>query len=297
MSTHKNINSKSNKKAAGFSRKTYMIINICFTVFLILFLVWGIAHTFTGKNKYRNKGIDCYKQGEYEAAADYFTQALDCNQWFSEKVNVDVSMYLGECYIKTEKFEQARECYLDIINNYSDKYYDKTEIEYLISVVDNLIVFSKGDYTASLDGLKDAVDRGYDELALYVALCYEKKDDLDNMKKYYDIYSSSHGLNSYLALKYTQYYIITGDNASALDYAQKGIGLEDKKYEKELEYLRIVCNTKLADFDTAYSLSDEYIAKYPDDLTGKALNEYLYTRVNVDEVPVNDKFHLYDGEQ
>jgi len=290
-------NKGKNAKTIKFSRKTYMIINICFTLFLLLFVIWGISHTFTGKNKYRNKGIDYYNQGEYETATDYFNRALECNQWFSEKINVDISMYLGDCYIRTEKFDLARNNYNRILKEYSCKYYNKADIEYLITVIDNLIIFSKGDYVTPLDGLKEAVDKGYNELALYVALCYEKKDDPDNMKKYYDIYSSSQGLNSYLALKYTQYYITVSDYTSALEYADKGLELEDKKYEKELEYLRIVCNAKLTDFAIAYELSEEYIAKYPEDLSGKSLNSYLYTRVNVDQVPVNDKFHLYNQEQ
>ena len=283
----KTINKKNKKRT---SRKTLMIMNICFTVFLAIFIVFGLMHTFSGKNKYRNRGIECYNAKNYSEAIEYFEKSLDCNQWFSKKVDADVELYLADSYIKTEDFNSAKLVYNRLLNDYPEKYYDKADVLYMIEIIDNLIIFSKGDYTAPLDGLKAAVDNGYPELALYVAICYEKKNDIDNMKKYYDVYSSVCEMDSYLALKYTQYYILSKDYSTALSYAKQGIALSDSKYIKELEYLEIVCYTKLTQFDTAYQLSNEYILKYPEELIGKELNEYLDTRINIDTVPISDKF-------
>ena len=285
---------KKRKRKSKAYRKACMIVNICFTVLIAFVIIWGLAHTFTKKNKYRDEGIAHYKAGEYEEAITYFKKALDKNQWFSEKVDVDIEFYLADSYLKIEDFSSAKKVYVRIMNSYSDKYYNEAEINYVISIMDYLILFSEGDYVAPLDGLKAAVNNGYTELSLYVAMCYENLGDTANMKKYYDIYNSSIGLNSYLALKYSQYYIDNEDYAQALGYTMQGISLEDKEYLKELQYLEIVCNSKLTNYAVAYDLSETYVSNYPDDESGKAINEYLYTRLNVNETPLSDKFDDYE---
>lgn len=288
MST--NNSAKRRKRKSKAYRKACMIINICFTVLIFFLIILGFTHTFTKKNKYRKEGISCYNEGQYETAIDYFTKSLEKHQWFSEKMDVDTEFYLADSYLKLEDFPSAKKVYMRIMRSYPDKYYDEEEINYVISIMDYLILFKEGDYIAPLDGLKDAVNNGYTELSLYVAMCYENLSDYPNMKKYYDIYSSSMGLNSYLALKYAQYYIEAEDYTSALSYTMQGLALNDNKYLQELQYLEIVCNAKLTNFSLAYDLSDTYINNYPDDPEGKAINEYLYTRLNINETPLSDKF-------
>lgn len=288
MSTNNSV--KKRKRKSKAYRKACMIINICFTVLIFFLIIWGLTHTFTKKNKYRKEGIACYNEGQYETAIDYFTKSLEKHQWFSDEMDVDTEFYLADSYLKLEDFPSAKKVYMRIMRSYPDKYYDKDEINYVISIMDYLILFKEGDYIAPLDGLKDAVNNGYTELSLYVAMCYENLSDYSNMKKYYDIYSSSKGLNSYLALKYAQYYIEAEDYTSALSYTMQGIALNDDEYLQELQYLEIVCNAKLTNFSLAYDLSGVYINNYPDDPEGMAINEYLYTRLNINETPLSDKF-------
>ncbi len=287
---------KRKKRKSKAYRQACMIINICFTFILVVVLVLGLLHTFTKKNKYRDMGISCYKEGNYEEALEYFEKALDRKQWFSEKVDVDIEFYIADSYIKLEDFTAAKKTYIHIMNSYSEKYYDKKEINYLITIIDNLILFSEEDYLSPLDELKAAVSNGYTELALYVAICYEKMNDYEHMKQYYDIYSSSIGLNSYLAVKYAQYYMDLEDYTTALSYTMQGIGLEDKEYLKELQYLEIVCNAKCTNYVLAYELSETYMTNYPDDIKGREINEYLDTRLNMDEDPISDKFDYLDEE-
>ena len=58
--------------------------------------------------------------------------------------------------------------------------------------------------------------------------------------------------------------------------------------------VRLLCLSKeLQNYTEAFSRATSYIAKYPEDQKGQDLYAYLDTRVNVNEVPVNDRYHLY----
>ena len=275
-------------------RKATLIINVTFTIIIAFIIIYGLTHTFTKKTEYYDKGVDCYKAYNYEDAIGWFDKALGCKQMFSEELNVDIELYMADSYLKMDDFSSAKEIYTRVKKKYSKKYYDEERLEFMITLTDNLILFSNGDYVTPLETLKQAVDKGYTELSLYVAMCYENVNDLDNMKQYYDIYSQSLGVNSYLALKYTQYYIEIEDYETALSYSNQGINLEDKEYIKELKYLQIVCNIKLAKYEYAYTLAETYVIEYPDDMEGQEIYEYLDTRINMNEVPINDKFDLYE---
>jgi len=271
-------------------RKISLVVNICFLVIICLLILYGCMFSFTKKRDYRDQGVKHFNDGNYTEAIECFDKALECDQIFSDKLNVDIQLYKGESYLHLYDYVFANQVYKDILNYYSSAYYDEEDIKYMVDVTDNLILFDNGEYEKCVEALSTYVNDGYTELALYVAICYEQLGDVANMKNYYDIYHERFGLNSYLAFKYAQYYIYLEDYENALKYIQDGLSLSDSEYKTELEYLEIVSYSELSQYDYAYKLASQYVLLYPEDIRGMDIYEYLYTRVNPYTTPISDKF-------
>ena len=92
---------------------------------------------------------------------------------------------------------------------------------------------------------------------------------------------------------YASYYYDTKDYNQALTYLAQGESAGDSDYLQEILYAEIMCYKELQNYTEAFSRATSYIAKYPEDQKGQDLYAYLDTRVNVNEVPVNDRYHLY----
>ncbi len=277
-------------------RKALHILNIALFILVVIITFVGIFHIFTPKKAYRNKGIECFNAGDYETAIEHFDKALGYNQWFSDKLNVDICYYKADAYLRLEQHQDAYNTYNYIINEYSDSHYNKEDVLYLMKITEALIKFSKGEYYSSHTTFVEAVDRGYKELAVYAAICYEFLDDYEKMKEYFDIYSREVGMDAYLCYKFAQYYIEQEDYNTGVAYTKQGLLQEDKTYEKQLRYTQIVCYEKLGQFSEAYAQAKEYIELYPDDIKGKDLYAYLDTRVNISEEPINDIYDLYGDD-
>lgn len=284
---------KRKKKAI---RKAMHILNIALFALVVVITIIGVFHTFTPKKTFRNKGVECFNKGEYEAAIENFDKALGYNQWFSDKLNVDICYYKADSYLRLEMYQEAYDTYSFMIDEYSDSHYSKEDVLYLMKITEALIKFSNGEYFASHTTFVDAVEIGYKELAVYAAICFEHLDDYDKMKEYFDIYSREVGMDAYLCYKFAQYYIEQEDYNTAVAYVNQGLSQEDKTYEKQLRYTQIVGYEKLGQFNEAFALAKEYKELYPDDTKGDDLYAYLDTRVNISEEPVNDIYNLFGDD-
>lgn len=284
------------KKRKKAIRKALHFLNIGLFILVVILTFVGVFHIFTPKKSYRNKGVECFNAGEYETAIEHFDKALDYNQWFSDKLNVDICYYKADAYLRLEKYQDAYDTYNYILEEYSDSHYNKEDVAYLMEITDALILFGEGKYFSSYETFVEAVDKGYTELAVYAAICYEHLDDYDNMKAYFDIYSREVGMDAYLCYKFAQYYIEQEDYNTGVAYINQGLSQEDKTYEKQLRYTQIVCYEKLGQFNEAFALAKEYKELYPDDTKGDDLYAYLDTRVNISEEPVNDIYNLYGDD-
>lgn len=281
------------KRRTKAYRRAVIITDIFFLCVIVLGLVLILTHTFTKKEKYREQAMNLYNQGDYLGAVTYFDKSIDCNQWFSDSINVDSALYKAECYFQLNMFEEAKKAYQDILKKYDEKYYNKTEIDFLISLTENFMLFNQGEYFATVAKFVDAVERGYTEMSLYAAICYENQHNYEKMKEYYDKYSNVFGMNSYLYYKYATYYILKGDYNTAISYIQDGFFTTDVKYLEKLKYVEIMCYEQMNDYDYAYTLASQFIEKYPNNPNGKDMYDYLDTRVNINPIPLNDKFELY----
>lgn len=281
---------KRSKRRTKAYRQFAMFVNLFFLIAIVVFVISGALHIFTHKRDYRDEGVSLYEQGKYAEAIEEFDKALDCKQWFADKLNVDIELYKAECYIQMQDYKAAGQVYTKIDKAYSKRYYDAKENAFMIELCAALDSYAAGDYSSPVSCFSEAVDRGYMDMCMYAASCYEYKQNYEKMTDYYDIYIENMGINPYVCYKYADYYLYKEDYNSALSYVNQGIMLGEQEYIQNLKYLEIICYEKLTDYNQAYTLALSYNSTYPDDKNGADMLAYLDTRVNPDTTLVNDVY-------
>lgn len=265
---------------------------ICLGVMLLAFIIVCV-NIFSHKKSIRKEAVSLYEAGNYQDALDKFKEAYAEKQWFSDSINVDILMYEADCMMQLQLFSDAESTYLNIQKKYSASKYDKKQLSYLTDLSHALGNYQQGDYVSTVATFTKAVENGHRDISIYAAICYENQKSYDRMKEYLDIYANYHGIDAYVNYKYASYYYDIQDYNQALTYLAQGEAVGDSDYLQEILYAQIMCYKELQNYTEAFSRATSYIAKYPEDQKGQDLYAYLDTRVNVNEVPVNDRYHLY----
>ncbi len=265
---------------------------ICLGVMLLAFIIVCV-NIFSHKKSIRKEAVSLYEAGNYQEALDKFKEAYAEKQWFSDSINVDILLYEADCMMQLQLFSDAELTYLDIQKKYPTSKYDKEQLSYLSDLSHALGNYQRGDYVSTVATFTKAVENGHKDISIYAAICYENQKSYDKMKEYLDIYANYHGFDAYVNYKYASYYYDTKDYNQALTYLAQGESAGDSDYLQEILYAEIMCYKELQNYTEAFSRATSYIAKYPEDQKGQDLYAYLDTRVNVNEVPVNDRYHLY----
>ena len=265
---------------------------ICLGVMLLAFIIVCV-NIFSHKKSIRKEAVSLYEAGNYQEALDKFKEAYAEKQWFSDSINVDILLYEADCMMQLQLFSDAELTYLYIQKKYPTSKYDKEQLSYLSDLSHALGNYQRGDYVSTVATFTKAVENGHKDISIYAAICYENQKSYDKMKEYLDIYANYHGIDAYVNYKYASYYYDTKDYNQALTYLAQGESAGDSDYLQEILYAEIMCYKELQNYTEAFSRATSYIAKYPEDQKGQDLYAYLDTRVNVNEVPVNDRYHLY----
>ena len=274
-------------------RRNLFIANVIMYALLVFVVLITAKNIKSDKKALRNEGVELYMQGSYDEAVSKFDEALKEKQWFAGKLNADICLYRAESLSKSEKYAEAARAYREALDYKYKSFMKKSRIEELIDINEALFKYSCGEYNACLDAFVKAVENGHEELSIFAALCCDKKGDLENMKKYMDIYTQKYGYTSFLYYQTAVYHIKNGDADAAASYIEDGLSLDDDSHRRQLEYLKIAALKKDKNFKEAYRLAADYVNKYPDDAEGKKLYEYLDTRVNADPNPINNIYGLY----
>lgn len=265
---------------------------ICLGVMLLAFIIVCV-NIFSHKKSIRKEAVSLYEAGNYQEALDKFKEAYAEKQWFSDSINVDILLYEADCMMQLQLFSDAELTYLDIQKKYPASKYDKEQLSYLSDLSHALGNYQRGDYVSTVATFTKAVENGHKDISIYAAICYENQKSYDKMKEYLDIYANYHGIDAYVNYKYASYYYETKDYNQALTYLAQGESAGDSNYLQEILYAEIMCYKELQNYTEAFSRATSYIAKYPEDQKGQDIYAYLDTRVNVNEVPVNDRYYLY----
>lgn len=269
----KEISYETYKKERVVKRRRFLVI-----VLIILIIAGGI-YAYLGftsdKETLRDAGINSLESEDYEAARDYFNKALDEDQWLSDEIDQDIRYYLAQTYMNIGDYEEAVSTYDIILGNE-----DNENIQFLRDLANSMISFEAGDYEASLPKICEAVDKGYSELTIYAGSGYGQMGDLENMKKYFDMYLVDHSPNTYLYSQYAVIYMKQNDYETAKIYIDKGYELVDKTYIQDIMYEDIIYYENVNDYDKAFEIAKTYVETYPEDELGKKEYDFLYTRVN-----------------
>ena len=158
-------------------------------------------------------------------------------------------------------------------------------------------LYEAGNYQEALDKFKEAYaekqwfsDSINVDILLYEADCMMQLQLFSDAElTYLDIQKK------YPASKYDKEQLsYLSDLSHALGNYQRGDYVSTvATFTQEILYAEIMCYKELQNYTEAFSRATSYIAKYPEDQKGQDLYAYLDTRVNVNEVPVNDRYHLY----
>lgn len=265
---------------------------ICLGVMLLAFVIFCV-NIFSHKKSIRKEAVSLYEAGNYQEALDRFKEAYAEKQWFSDSIDVDILMYEADCMMRLQQFSDAELTYLNIQKKYPASRYDKEQLSYLTDLSHALGNYQQGDYVSTVATFTKAVENGHKDISIYAAICYENQKNYNKMKEYLDIYANYQGIDAYVNYKYASYYYDTKDYNQALTYLTQGESAGESDYLQEILYAQIMCYKELQNYTEAFSRATSYIARYPEDQNGQDLYAYLDTRVNLNEVPVNDRYHLY----
>lgn len=268
---------------------------ICLGIIVLAFVI-VCFHIFSHKKSIRKEAVSLYEAGSYQEALDKFQEAYAEKQWFSDSVNIDILMYQADCMMHLQDFSNAELTYLKIQKKYRSSQYDSKQLSYLTELSHALANYKQGDYVSTVATFTKAVEDGHNDISIYAAICYENQKSYDKMKQYLDVYAQYHGLDAYVNYKYASYYYDIKDYNQALTYLTQAGASGESDYTQKILYAEIMCYKELQNYTEAFSRASTYIQQYPDDTSGQDIYAYLYTRVNLNEKPVNDKFHLFTPE-
>lgn len=262
------------------------------TLLILAFTIVVSLNIFSDKKKLRKEAVSLYEEGNYKEALTTFQKAYTEHQWFCDHINIDILKYEADCLIHLQLFDEAQDICEKIKKDYSARQYNADELDYMQTMIHALSKFQQGDYVSTTAAFTKAVEAGYKDMSIYAAICYENQKSYDKMKQYLDIYAQHTGMNSYLYYKYASYYCLLNDYSQALSYLSSGSACEDTEYLQEIKYAEIMCYIDMLDFNQAYVLATAYVNSYPEDQKGQDVLAYLDTRININETPINDKFHV-----
>lgn len=238
-----------------------------------LFIAYAISALMSQKNELYRDGIKKYDAGSYTAAIESFSQALDEQQLFSKKKDMNIKLYLADSYLKSARYSEAA----DIYDELSGASFSGADVDDLKELATALSAFSAGNYGGALEALEKQADT-YPELYMYIGTCYAVTKDTDKMFESYERYVGQFGFNSYVYAMYASYYLDEGDMESSKAYIENGLSCGDDVYRKELLMLEISYYEKNADYDKAYELAGELVSGYPDYEQGQKEYTFLSTR-------------------
>ena len=268
-------------------RKQLALIYVLGTLAILLVTAVTVALLRSDKEKLRNEGIKEYKAGHYEEAIKLFKESLSENQLFSDRMDLDTRMYLGTAQLKLGQYREAEKTFI-ILHKENDGTINSGKIDTFLGIAEAMQGFGDLNPATVIPKYEAAVKDGNYSALLYLAASYYATEEYDLMLQAYMDYIDKVGMNTYVAYQISSYYLKNNDYESASAYIERGLQCDDDLFADKLQYNQVVCYESKYDYDKAFQLMSELHTNYPDNEEYKAEYDYLYTRVNIDPVPVID---------
>ena len=280
-------NSKKRKRSKKKGNAVIVSAFLFMTIFSVIVTIFIAVNSISDKEKLRDKGVEAYKAGHFTEAIKLFEDSKAEKQWFSDKLDYDSNLYMADCHMQLEQYKEAYDLYVELEKNVIRKS-DKAYIESMIKLSDALYKYNEvEDFAELVPSLEEAYNAGNKSIALYLGACCLKSGENDKAVKYFKDYAANYGYNTYIYHQLAVEALERGDLQAAADYVQNGFLCEDKVFADELSFDQVVLLERSNDFKVACDSAYQLVYKYPENETYRKEYDFLFSRITIDEEPVN----------
>lgn len=288
----RDIRAKRERAKAARKRRNVRVFLFCtiFSIVVILSSIYIAAHSISDKKEHRELGIDAFNRGNYEEALKEFSISINTEQWFASKMDYDSELYVAACYMREGDYEAASQKYKQLTDDYKSSItdLDRDTIMGMMFLAEALDQANKGEISDStISQLKKEYDAGNVSMSIFLGTCYQQMGKYDEMVEYYNIYIDKYGINSYIAYQLSAYYLDIDDVDTATDLVNKGLNADDDLYRDMLLFNDIIITEKSHDYVGALNKARTLCDDYPGNETYQKEYDFLYSRVNIDTIPVH----------
>lgn len=217
-------------------------------------LIFALSSAACGKtdeknqDAYRQYGINCMENGDYENAVKSFQNALNQSLGKVGEKEIDICFYKAKAQIYSGNAKDALETYTAVID------YNQDARAYYLR---GLLYFDMGQTKEGLDDYKHAVEEDGENYDLYIGI-YESlsRHELDEEgQKYLNSAMEIKGKKARDSMYKGRISYLLGDNTSAIDYLEKA---KESKEPLAAYYLGLAYE-KAGEKDKAKECITEYI--------------------------------------
>lgn len=306
---------------------------------------------------YRQVGINCMQDGDYDGAIAAFDSALSYCVGKIGETEIDICYYkaaaqyasgdsegalatynamidynkkdanahylrgclllqMGDTARAQEDFSKAveynvedYELYINIYENLSAYNLQTEGEEYLNKAfqikgdtADNLacrgrIYFLLGQYENALTELNAALKKESVEANFTIAQVYEAQGDAATAETYYKAYVDTGAADSSAMNALAEIEMGKLNYTAALGYLNQGLAMEQVPNKRQLMQNQIICLEYTGDFAGAWTVVQEYVALYPEDMEAQREYTFLKNRQGVVEATVEIQAEVDTTEQ
>ena len=238
--------------------------------------------TQNNKDAYRQIGINCMQEGDYEGAIDAFQNALDQSLAVVGEEEIDTCYYKAAAQYAGSDYEMYialyHECYAAGMQTEGQEYLKKGIEAGGKSAEDytqrGRIYLLLGDYDNAETELTTAIDKKSTEASLYMAQLYEAKGEDEKATGLYKEYIDENQDNPTALICLGGMELEKGNYDSAINYLKMALDLDAGSQKQEAQRNLILAYEQSGDFASAKSEMEDYTKNYPND--EEAAREYLF---------------------
>lgn len=214
------------------------------------------------REAYFLRGLAYLEQDEVSKAKEDFDFALE-----KDKTDYDMRIHICQAFFEKGMEEEGKAYLQEALGSNEKKIsdYDRGRLSYYM-----------GDYENARNYLESSKNDKDPQTILLLGQTYEKLGDFNYAASIYSNYLTKNSENVIILNRLGMCKLESGDPASALEYFEKALALQDPSLTQVLKFNQIVAYEYLGEFDQANLLMKDYLAIYPDDQ--EAIREYEFLK-------------------
>ena len=281
------------RRRKNTKRTVGIIIGLLLFTALIAGVIWFVYRQCNSEKKeYRQDGIAAMKNGNYEIALTDFKKSLDQDQWFSGDMDLDTQMYIGACYLRLGRFEDAAKLYRTLSKEKSSALDPAVVLSMLDVAEANLLIesVSSSDVTLPDDVMITTLTERAESdsgMYLYLVSAYNRRKEYDKAREALELYLKDNPMNSYTAYELSSAYLREKNLSAAKPIIEEGLSAPDGVYRDLLLYNQVILLESAGEYEKAFEQISALHEQYPDNKNITRAYSFLDSRVHPDTNPVN----------